>query len=240
MIGLGTIVNFIAILICGFIGLMLKKGLSEKLKNSIMMIMGISVVVMGFIGVLENTFSINNGNLENKNFMFIILSLVIGTIIGEIIDIEKKFDKCGRWLKSLIKNNNDNCFIDGFVTSSILFCVGAMGILGAIQDGINADPTLLYTKSILDGITVIIFASTYGLGAVFSAFSVLVYQGFITLISFAINDYVTPNMLANISIVGSIMIICLGFNLFVNLKFRVANMLPSLLIVILFTIFNFF
>lgn len=240
MIGLGTIVNFIAILICGFIGLMLKKGLPEKLKNSIMMIMGVSVVVMGFVGVVENTFKINNGNLETKNFMFVILSLVIGTIIGEIIDIEKRFDKLGRILKSLIKSNNDNYFIEGFVTSSILFCVGAMGILGAIQDGINADPTLLYTKSILDGITVIIFASTYGLGAVFSAFSVLVYQGVITLMSFAIHDYVTPNMLANISIVGSVMIICLGFNLFANVKFRVANMLPALIIVVLFTILNFF
>lgn len=240
MIGLGTIVNAIAIIIGAALGLFLKKGISDNMKDSILKIMGVCVAFMGIGSFIQKMLIIENGVISTRNFMIVILSLVLGVIVGEWIDIEEKFDRFAEWLKNVTKNDSDNNFVDGFVTTSIIFCVGAMGILGSIQDGVNGDPSILYTKAILDGISVIIFATTYGKGTIFSALSVFIYQGIITFLSFSINDYVTPLMLDNISLVGSVMIFCIGANIFANTKLRVGNQLPALLFAILFTIFNVF
>lgn len=240
MIGLGTIVNSLAIIIGGIVGLIFKKGIPEKIKNQILIILGVSVSLMGVLTLVEKSLIIENNTVSTRGLMMPIVSLVLGVIVGEVINIEEKFDKLGFWLRKATNNTKDNKFVDGFITASLLFCVGAMGILGSIQDGITGDTTILYTKSVLDGITMVIFASTYGVGAIFSALSVFVYQGIITLLSFAINDYVTAEIMNSISIVGAIMIFCLGTNIFAGTKFRVGNMLPALIFAIIFTMINIF
>ena len=240
LIGLGTIVNTVAIIIGGLIGVMLKKGISDTMKDSVLKTMGICVSFMGIGSFISKFLVVSDNVLITKNFMLVVISLTLGVIVGELIDIEEKFDRFALLLKKITKNHNDSNFVDGFITTSIIFCVGAMSILGAIQDGINSDPSILYTKSVLDGVSVIIFSAMYGRGAIFSALSVFIYQGIITLFSFSIHDYVTPKMLDNISLVGSIMIFCIGVNVFANLKIRVGNQLPALIFVIIFTLFNIF
>lgn len=240
MIGLGTIVNTVAIIVCAFIGIILKNGIPDKIKNSIISVMGLSVMLMGLTGLIQSMVTIENNSLKFNGIMLITISLVLGLIVGEIIDIEKFFDNAGNFLKKKVGTNADNRFVEGFVTTSLIFCIGAMSILGAIADGINNDPSILYNKAILDGISVIIFASTYGIGAMFSALSVFVYQGTITLLSFMINDYVTPEIMNAISMVGSAMIFCLGSNIFFKTKVRVGNLLPAIFFAVLFTVFNIF
>ncbi|MBU0278673.1 MULTISPECIES: DUF554 domain-containing protein [unclassified Gemella] len=240
MIGIGTLVNTLAIITGGVLGLFLKNGIPDRIKNSILKIMGLSVLLMGLIGFLENIFFIDNSIIKSKSTMVITIALVLGVIVGEVIDIEKYFEKFGFYLKSKVSSKGDNNFVEGFVTTSLIFCIGAMGILGSIADGINHDPSILYNKAMLDGITSMIFASMLGFGVIFSALAVFCYQGTITLLSFFIADYFTQDIMVGISTLGSIMIFCLGSNMLFKTNVKVGNMLPALLVAILFKIFHLF
>lgn len=240
MIGIGTIVNTLAVIAGSTIGLFLKNGLPDKIKNSILSVMGLSVLLMGLVGFLENIIFIDNGVIKSKSIMYVTISLVLGVIVGELIDIEKYFEKLGFYLKTKVSNKSDNNFVEAFVTTSLIFCIGAMGILGSISDGINHDPSILYNKALLDGITSIIFASMLGFGVIFSSLAIFCYQGTITLLSFFIAPYVTEDIMFGISTIGSVMIFCLGSNMFFKTNIKVGNMLPALLFAILFKIFNIF
>ena len=164
----------------------------------------------------------------------LILSLAIGTLLGELIDIEAKFEQFGKWLKIKTNNVHDSKFLDAFITTSLTVCIGAMAIVGSIQDGMQGDYSLLMAKAILDFIIVMIFASSLGKGCLFSFIPVGVFQGSITLLASFIQPIMTETALSNLSLIGSILIFLVGVNLVWDKKIRISNMLPSIIIAIIF------
>ena len=225
---LGTIVNTAAIITGGFIGLLLKGKFSSRIQETVMQ--GISLAVM-LIG-LKMAFSLDKSN----GTILIIFSLVIGGIIGEIINIEKKLNNIGDWLKK--RFGNDEFFVQGFVQTSLIYCVGAMAIMGSIQDGLNNDPSLLFTKSLLDGTSSIAFATTYGLGVLFSSLPVFIYQGLITILASYAQEILTESMIMGMTATGGLLIFAIGLNIMKVTVLKIGNLLPSLLIaIILFAIF---
>ncbi|HKL76173.1 MAG TPA: DUF554 domain-containing protein [Halanaerobiales bacterium] len=225
---IGTIVNTAAIIAGGFLGNFLKGKFSSRIQETVMQ--GISLAVM-LIG-LKMAFSLD----KNNGTILIIFSLVIGGIIGEVINIEKKLNNVGDWLRE--KVGDDEFFVQGFVQTSLIYCVGAMAIMGAIQDGLNSDPSLLYTKSLLDGTSSIAFAATYGIGVVFSAIPVFIYQGSITLLASYAQQILNDSMIMGMTATGGLLIFAIGLNIIKVAKIKVGNLLPSLLVaIILFGIF---
>lgn len=225
---IGTIVNTAAIIAGGFLGNFLKGKFSSRIQETVMQ--GISLAVM-LIG-MKMAFSLDKSN----GTILIIFSLVIGGIIGEIINIEKKLNNVGDWLRE--KVGDDEFFVQGFVQTSLIYCVGAMAIMGAIQDGLNSDPSLLFTKSLLDGTSSIAFAATYGIGVVFSALPVFIYQGSITLLASYAQQILSDSMIMGMTATGGLLIFAIGLNIIKVAKIKVGNLLPSLLVaIILFGIF---
>ncbi|MBO5203542.1 MAG: DUF554 domain-containing protein [Clostridia bacterium] len=230
MIGLGTIVNVIAIVVGGLIGLVFKGGLKERFREVLTQACGLAVVFIGAAGAFEMIFSVEGTGLSSNHTMLIVISLVIGGLVGELINIEKGLDSVGERLKKLVKAGNDNKFVDGFVTASLVFCVGAMAICGPIDEALTGDSTTLYIKSILDMIMVMVLASVYGVGALFSALAVGVYQGIFTVFGVFIADFMSDALISTLSGVGSILIFAVGVNLLWPKKIRVGNLLPALLV----------
>ena len=230
MIGLGTIVNVIAIVVGGLIGLVFKGGLKERFREVLMQACGLAVVFIGAAGAFEMIFSVEGAGLSSNHTMLIVISLVIGGLVGELINIEKGLDIMGDKLKKLVKAGNDNKFVDGFVTASLVFCVGAMAICGPIDEALTGDSTTLYIKSILDMIMVMVLASVYGVGALFSALAVGIYQGIFTVFGVFIADFMSDALISTLSGVGSILIFAVGVNLLWPKKIRVGNLLPALLV----------
>lgn len=233
MPGIGTIVNVFAVLAGGFIGLLLKGGMKERYQDGVVKAMGLSTMFIGASGALSGMLTVENGVLAGvpvQGTLAMILALALGTFIGEVIDFEGKLEHLGAWLKAKATRGDDNRFIEGFVTASLTVCVGAMAIVGSIQDGLIGDPSTLFTKSILDFIILIIFASTYGKGALFSALPVGVLQGSVTLCAGLLAPIFTDAVITNLSYLGSMLIFCVGINLAFGSKFRVSNMLPALVL----------
>lgn len=227
---LGTIINSVAIFAGGFFGLLIKGGLKEKYRDIIMQALGLSVLFTGAASALETMIN------KNSEPILFIISLVLGSTIGTFFDIEGKLQGFGDFLQKHIGNNNDSNISNGFVTASLMFCVGSMAILGSLESGIKGQHTTLFVKAVLDGTSAIIFASTMGIGVLISGISVLLYQGTLTLFSSFIQPYLTENMLNEISVVGGIMIFALSLNLLEIKKIKVGNMLPSLVIPVVYYI----
>lgn len=230
MIGIGTIVNTIAVILGGILGLLLKNGIPKRFENILMQVLGLSVIFIGIGGVLEHMLVVENDNISTQGTMLLIFSLVFGCLLGEWIDIESKMEKIGIKLKAVAKVKNDNRFVDGFVTTSLIICVGAMAIVGAMQDGLTGDSSMLIAKSLLDFVLVVILTAAYGIGSAFSAVPIFVYQGSITLIAALFGSVISDSLIAELSFVGNALIFCVGVNLVREKTFRVANMLPALLI----------
>ena len=231
MFGLGTIVNVLAVLGGGAIGLFLRGGMNPRYQEAIVRIMGLSTIFIGAAGTLEHMLFVEDGRLIGlpiKETLIMILSMALGTFVGEVLDFDGKLEKFGAWLKEKATRGDDSKFIEGFVTASLTVCIGAMAIVGSIQDGLSGDPSTLFTKSILDFIILIIFASTYGKGALFSAIPVAILQGGVTVCAGLLAPVFSPEVIANLSFLGNMMIFCVGCNLAFQAKFRVANMLPAL------------
>lgn len=232
MFGLGTIVNVLAVLGGGAIGLFLRGGMNPRYQEAIVRIMGLSTIFIGAAGTLEHMLFVENGALTGlpiKETLIMILSMALGTFVGEVLDFDGKLEKFGAWLKEKATRGDDSKFIEGFVTASLTVCIGAMAIVGSIQDGLSGDPSTLFTKSILDFIILIIYASTYGKGALFSAIPVAILQGGVTVCAGLLQPIFSPIVIANLSFLGNMMIFCVGCNLAFQAKFRVANMLPALI-----------
>jgi hypothetical protein len=206
------------IIIGAALGMLFKKGIKEGYKNTIMDGIGLSVLLIG----------ISNA-LEFENLVVVIVSIVIGSIIGELIDINKRLNNLGDRLQSKFKNEEGN-FSKGFVTASLVYCVGAMAIVGAIQSGLTGNHQTLYAKAVLDGITAIIFASTLGIGVMFSSLAVFLYQGTITIFASSLSSILTEIAINEISSVGGILIIAIGINLLGLKEIKIANMLPAIII----------
>lgn len=237
MIGLGTIINTAAVVVGGLIGLKLKNGIKKQLQDILMQACGVASIFIGASGTLAKMLVIREGQLETAGTMLLIFSLVIGGAIGCLLNIEKKMDGIGEKIKKAVKAQNDNLFVEGFVNVSLIICVGAMAIVGSIQDGISGDYSLLTAKAILDLVIVVIFAATYGVGAVFSAVPILIYQGSITLLAAFFGSFVSDAIISDLTFVGSALIFCVGVNIAFGKKFQVGNMLPALLIPVVYHIF---
>ena len=230
MIGLGTIVNVAAIVAGGCLGTLFRGGLREQYQTALPRALGLATMFIGIAGTLPGMLEVIEGQLVGKDTLGMIIALALGTLIGEFFDFDGRWEQRGRWLKERAARSDDSRFVEGFVTASLVVCIGAMAIVGSIQDGLAGDPSTLYTKSILDFMIVMVFASSYGRGAIFSALPVGVLQGSVTLLSGLVAPLFTPPIIANLSFMGSILIFCVGVNLVFENRFRVANMLPALLI----------
>lgn len=216
----GTIVNTIAVTAGSIIGVTFGNRIKTKTKNAIVKALGLAVLVLG----MKMAF-------VDHNFLLGLISLVIGTGIGEFLDIEQKLDKIGQYLQKKT-GNNSGTFVLGFISATVLFCVGSMTIVGAIKDGLNNDPSILYVKSLLDGISSIILASTLGIGVIFSAVFVFTYQGLLSLLASKASFLLSEEIYVNgISLVGGIITLGIGLNMFELTKIKTANMLPALFLI---------
>lgn len=230
MIGLGTIVNTLAIIVGGIIGLIIKDGLKSRFQKTLMNALGLATIFIGAAGAMSGMLKVNGQQLETQGTMLLIFSLVIDGLIGEFLNIEDKLEKLGEWLKKKVKAKGNDPFVEGFVTASLVVCVGAMAIVGALQDGLLADPSTLYAKAILDFTIIMVFAATLGIGAVFSALPVGVYQGTITIFATFLKPLLTNTVITNLSFIGSVLIFAVGVNLCFDKKIKVGNLLPAMLI----------
>lgn len=222
---IGTIVNSAAIIAGCLIGLILKGRFPNRLRVILFQGIGLTTLMIGVQMVIQGT-----------KVLPIILSLIVGGIIGETIDIEKKLDQLGNRIKRMFSNQQGKeNFTEGFIAASLLFCVGSMAVMGAIEEGINGNPGILLAKSALDGVSSIIFAASLGIGVLFSAIPVFVYQGTITQIAHLIKNYITGDMINEMTAVGGILIIGLSLGILEIKKLKVANLLPSLIVILIFT-----
>ncbi len=228
MIGLGTIINIAAIIIGGLCGLFLGRGVKVRYQDILMMSVGISIMMLGIGGTMEEMLSIENGALTSGGSMMMIITMAIGALIGEWMDIEGKMEHFGIWLKKKTGSGGDHAFVDAFVTCSLTVCIGAMAIVGSIKDGIYGDYSILAAKAILDLIIVFVMTVSMGKGCVFSAIPVGIFQGVVTFLARLIQPLMTDAALSNLSLVGSIMIFCVGLNLVFGKKVKVANFLPAI------------
>lgn len=232
MRGFGTIINAFAIIFGGMLGILGKRFLKEHYQNTIIKSTGFSVMFLGAAGTLSKMLVPTDGSLTVSGSMTLILSLALGALVGEIIDIDALFERFGDWLKHKTGSDGDNQFTNGFVSASLTVSIGAMGIMGSIQDGIYGDHSTLMAKAILDFIIVMIMASSMGKGCVFSFLPVALIQGSITALAVVLSGFVTEAMLNNLSLVGNILIFCVGINLVWPKTIKVANLLPALVFAI--------
>ena len=233
MIGLGTIINCVGIVLGGITGLLFGRFLKERFQDTLNMACGVSVLFIGIAGAMEGMLQISDGGLSSGQALMVVICLALGALIGEAVDIESRFETFGEWLKRKTGNAKDKHFVDGFVTASLTVSIGAMAIVGAIQDGVMGDYSTLAVKSVLDFIIIMVMTSSMGKGCAFSAIPIFFFEGGITLLSTLIAPFMTEAAIANLSLVGSILIFCVGVNLVWGKKVRVANMLPAVLLAVL-------
>jgi uncharacterized membrane protein YqgA involved in biofilm formation len=222
---LGTIVNSLAIVGGSVLGFILKGGIPERINDSIMKGLALCIMVIGITGAIKT-----------ENMLLVICSVVIGTLIGEIIDIDKWLKKLGDFIEDKLQGRGGK-ISEGFVTASLVYCVGAMAIVGSLDSGLKGDHGILFTKAMLDGISSIMFTSTLGIGVALSSVSVFVYQGIITVAASFVQGIMSDTVVTEISAVGSLLIMGLGFNMLGITKIKVANLLPAIFIPMIYFLF---
>lgn len=217
----GTIVNTLAVIIGAFIGIFLKRGIPERLADTLMKGLGLCTLYLGVTGLMKG-----------ENSLILILSIVIGTLIGEILNLEERINQVGIWLEDRFspKKTGKASIAEGFVTASLLFCVGAMAIVGSLQSGLTGNHEMIFNKSILDFVAAIIFASSLGIGVAFSAIFVFLYQGSITLMAQWIAPFLTDATVNEMTCVGSVIILGLALNMLGITKLKVMNYVPAIFI----------
>ncbi|WP_066070461.1 DUF554 domain-containing protein [Alkalithermobacter thermoalcaliphilus] len=225
---LGTIVNAVAIVIGSIIGQLIKKLSPDKFNDTLMKGLALSVI---FIGI--------SGAMKSSNIILLIFSIAIGAIIGEILDIDALLNKFGNHIE---KRFNVGRISQGFITATLIYCVGAMAIVGSIESGLTGNHATLYAKSTIDGLTAIIFSSSLGIGVMFSAISVIIYQGIITIGASFLKNILIDSTITQMSAVGSLLIMGIGFNMLGDFKIKLANLLPAIFIPLVYqliiTLFN--
>ena len=229
---LGTIVNFFVVLVCGIVGSFIKKSVPKRIGDAIMYGMAICVIYIGIDGILEAAPEVGEGSFLSAGLvkvLVMIVSMMLGTLLGEIVDIDKWLNKLGELLEARFAKGESakGNFARGFVSCSLLFCVGAMAVNGAINDSMG-EPDLLLAKSVIDGISCFIMATSFGIGCAFSAFFVLVYQGLISLIGRGLLAILPAATLTYMSVTGSLVIILVGTNVLGATKVKTANMIPAI------------
>lgn len=215
---LGTIVNTVAIIVGSLVGLLFRGGIPEKYSNIIMHAIGLAVILIGI-----------KTALKTDEILIVIISLAVGSLLGELLRIEDRLERLGNWLGRRISKDSEG-ISKGFVSASLLYCVGAMAIVGSMESGLSGNHQTLFAKSILDGIGSVIFASTLGIGVLFSAASVFVYQGFITLTASSIKQFLVPDVVSQMSAVGGLLILAIGIGLLEIKRIKIGNMIPAIFI----------
>jgi len=233
MIGLGTIFNTAGILLGGFLGLLFGKGMGQRHQETLTRVCGVAVLFIGIAGALEGMLSLEGTALVSGRAMLITICLALGGFVGELCNIEGGFERFGSWLKVKTGNAKDKLFVEGFVTASLTVCIGAMAIVGSIQDGLEGDYSTLATKAVLDLVIILVMTCSLGKGCMFSAIPVAVLQGSVTLLARLIKPLMTEAALGNLSLIGSILIFCVGVNLVWDKRIRVANLLPAIVFAVI-------
>lgn len=225
----GTLVNAGAIVAGGLIGMLLKKGMKPNYQESIHKTLGVAILILGFNGVISAMFRVGEaGRIASSGELLLIVSLVIGTFLGELLRIDDHLNGFGTRVEKRIGSAG---FGAAFINGTLIYCVGAMAIVGALNDGLRGDASVLYVKSLLDGISSVILGATLGVGVCFSAVPVFLYQGGITLLAGTVAPYLQGALLDQLCMVGFALVACIGLNfLSENIKIKTANMLPALLV----------
>ena len=228
---LGTIVNFFAVLVCGLLGLLVKRGVPKRISDGILSAMAVVVIFIGIDGALEPAPTLPEGTFLSSGLVKIlvmIISMALGTLIGELIDIDKWVSRLGEWLEhKLVKDGEKGKFAKAFVSCSLLFCVGAMTVNGAFADAMGK-PDILIAKSVIDGIVCLVMASTLGIGCAASSVFVLVYQGLLTVVGLFLAGSLSPEIISYMSVTGSLIIILIGVDMLGVAKIKTANMTPAI------------
>ena len=227
---MGTLINAALILLGGTIGLVFKKAVSKEMEYSIHKATGVAVLIIGICGVLSAMLKTNvDGSISSSGELILVVSLALGTFIGELLKLETRLNKGCKWIENKFKMSN---FATGFITSTMIYCIGAMAIVGAINDGLLGDSSTLVTKGIIDGITSVVLAASLGYGVLFSAIPILIYQGGMTLLAGLLENVLVGELLSNICMVGYALVMCIGINFLYNSdkQIKTVNMLPALLI----------
>ncbi len=220
----GVLVNALAIVLASCIGVFLKKKIAEQYKQPIVFALGLCTLIVGL-----------NNALKSKDFLVIALSMTIGTLIGEFLNLERQLERIGSVLEKRLSKSSDN-FVKGFVSASIIYCVGAMAILGSLESGLTGNYEILYTKAVLDGIFSLIYSAGIGIGVAFSSVSVIMYQGALVLTASFIKPFLTEVIISQMTAVGGLLIIGIGLNLLEIKKLRLANMLPGIFLPLVYGI----
>ncbi len=224
----GAFVNFILVIIGGSIGMLLKKGIPERLRETLMKGMALCVLYIGVTGLFE----------DGINPLVVIVSTAVGAVIGELIDLDRLINRLGERIERAVGGGGNGKIAEGFVSATLLFCVGAMTVVGAIDSGISGDNTTLYSKSLIDCISAAVFASTLGFGVVLSSVAVLVIEGVLTIAAKFIQPVLTTEVIAHMSVIGSLLIIAIAFNMLgLGKKIKVMNIIPAIFLPILFCMF---
>ena len=229
---IGTLVNTGAVLVGGIAGLFFGKLLKPRFQQTLTMACGVSTIFLSVAGAIRYMIPLDGKSLPGGGSMLIIACMALGGLIGELIDIERGFEVFGEWLKKKTGSAKDQTFVDGFLTASLTTCVGAMTIVGALQDGISGDWSILGMKSILDLVMVMVLTSSLGKGCIFSVIPIIVIEGGLTLLAQWIKPIMTDLAMSYLSMVGSVLIFCIGVNLVWGKKIRAANLLPAVILAI--------
>lgn len=233
MRGIGTICNVLAVVFGSGLGIWLKSGLSERFQNILMQACSMAVIFIGASGAVAGMLTVTDGVVGTQGTIMLVLSLVLGGLLGEWLNIEGMMNSMGERMRQKFSSGNDSLFAEGFVTTSLVICMGAMAVVGAINDGLTGDYSMLLAKSMIDFVLVMVFASTLGLGVMFSAIPLAIYQGSITLFASFIAPFMTASLVSNLSFIGSVLVFGVGINLLRPKTFRMGNLLPSLLVPII-------
>ena len=225
---MGTIINVLAIILGGLLGFVGGKLIKESVQDTLMKVCGVGTLFVAMSGVMEKMLVIKDGVISSTGGMLVIICLAIGGLVGELLNIEGGFERFGQWLKIKTGNSREVGFVDAFVTASLTVCIGAMAIVGSIEDGLTGDYSILATKAVLDLIIITVMTSSMGKGCIFSAIPVAILQGGITVLAGFMKVLMTDAALATLSLVGNVLIFCVGINLVWGKKVRVANLLPAI------------
>ncbi|MDR3114450.1 MAG: DUF554 domain-containing protein [Treponema sp.] len=215
---LGPVVNGLTIVVCALAGCFIIRGIPQRFEEIIKKAIGLSIIYMGI-----------KGALDNQRVLLLVMSMVSGALIGEFINLDRRMNQFGTWAEVRLSMKG-GAFSKGFVSASILFCTGSMAIVGSMQSGLLGNHETLFAKSILDGSISLIFGASMGMGVVFSALPVLIYQGSISLAAGAIKDYLSPDIIREMSAVGSLLVAAIGYNFLGVKEIRVANLIPAIFI----------
>ena len=232
MTGMGTIINALAILAGGILGALFGRFLNASTQDTLNKVCGVSTLFIAISGALEQMLAVENGAIVSSGSMLVVICLAIGAVVGEALKIEDGFERFGEWLKEKTGNAKDQGFVNAFVTASLTVCIGAMAIVGSIQDGLMGDYSILATKAVLDLIIIMVISCSLGRGAVFSWIPVAIFQGSITALAGLLRPVMTDAALSNLSLVGNVLIFCVGINLVWGKKVKVANLLPAIVVAV--------